>query len=331
MNEPTAPAAEPSAPVDFAAFEASENAKATGGTWPDPAKVTTTADPELDDEPEPAAATPTVAERFGVQAPVAEPVLSKRQQKELARQQEINDAIRARAEAEQRAVTLEARLKALEATPAAEPAAKVEPKPALEPTRPKPLSKDFEDYDQFTEDLAEWKLEQREAKREADAATAREQDAVTARERDFTTRVSTWVERRDAFAATEPRFTTVAVPFLDHVRPGTPIGDVLMESEVGPQLALHLATHPAEVERIVRLAPVSALRALGKLEALFDSPSSTASAGLTAKTVSTAPAPAMTLAARSADPADPAAAALARGDFSAWEAEENRKASAAYR
>jgi hypothetical protein len=39
----------------------------------------------------------------------------------------------------------------------------------------------------------------------------------------------------------------------------------------------------------------------------------------------------MSLSSRSAVPADPAAAAIAAGDFEAWEREENRKAVQAFR
>ena len=39
----------------------------------------------------------------------------------------------------------------------------------------------------------------------------------------------------------------------------------------GPEVAYHLATHPDEAKRIAALAPVAAVRELGKLSAKFDS------------------------------------------------------------
>lgn len=302
------------------------------GEWPEPAKVTTTADeapegePEPEPEPEPAAIT-TAAEPVADKSYTPPSPKSKRTAKD---QEFINERIRTSVREATEALQKElADLKA-KAAPAAEP--KAEPKaPVTDPKDLEPKEADFEDYPSFIRATSRWAV--RQDKREADAAAAeaKKLDEATASEREFTTKVSTWVERRDAFAAATPDFTK-ATAFLDQTKAGTPIGDVILESEVGPQLALYLATHPEEVERITRLAPISALRELGKLEAKFDTPTSaSASAGPAAKTVTTAPAPPTTLSARSADPSDPVAAAVARGDYSAFEAEENRKATAAYR
>jgi hypothetical protein len=334
MSEPDAvpaaePAAQPAAP-DFAAFEASENAKATGGTWPDPAKVTAT---ELDVETEPVetttaepvpatAATTTTDPAYTPPSPT-----SKRSAKDQAF---INERIRqAAADA---ATATEARIRA-EYAAKATPSEPAKPKePTFEPTRPKPTEADFETYGDFTEALADWKLDQREAKREFDTRQAKDRDAATAAERDFETRVSTWVDRREAFFAAHPQRQARVNAFLDNVVAGSPIGDALMDSEHGVALADYLATHPTEAERIARLGPVSAIRELGRLEATISTTTSaSASAGPAAKTVTSAPAPPTTLAARSADPADPVAAAVMRGDYSTFEAEENRRALAAGR
>jgi hypothetical protein len=334
MSEPaTTPAAEPAAQPtapDFAAFEAKENALATGGTWPDPAKVTAT-EPEATTAPvetttaEPVAATPATTTDPAYTPPNPK---SKRTEKDQAF---INERIRqAAADA---ATATEARIRAeyaAKATPAAEPAKPTEP--TFEPTRPKPTEADFETYGDFTEALADWKLDQREAKREFDTRQAKERDAATAAERDFESRVSTWVERREAFFAAHPQRQARVNAFLDTVVSGSPIGDALMDSEHGAALAYYLATHPTEAERIARLGPVSAIRELGRLEATISTTTSaSASAGPAAKTVTSAPAPPTTLAARSADPADPVAAAVMRGDYSTFEAEENRRALAAGR
>jgi hypothetical protein len=311
----------PVTPDAFSAFEASENAKATGEPDPTPAEVPVESE---DDEPEPAPAPVSAA------APTPEKPVSKRQQ-------QINDLIRKQTETDLRNRALEAEmaaLKAAKAEPKAEPAAAVAAEPIVDPKDPEPQEADFEDYRKFVQAVARWEI--RQSKREADAAAdvQRRTEAAAAQRDSLQQRTSSWVERRDAFAAANPDFTTKALPFLDHVTAGTPIGDALLDSDVGPQMALYLATHPDEADRIARLAPISALRALGKLEAQFDSPETTsasASAGPAAKTVTSAPAPPMTLTSRSAIPADPAAAAFAAGDFERWEAEENRKALAAAR
>jgi hypothetical protein len=328
MIDPATPTPDTTAPTAQEAVNAlSPEARASWeltGDWPAPKAVTTTEIADPDDEPDPAAATVTTT----APEPVAQ-VLSKRQQKEHAKQQEINDAIRSRTEAEQRAATLEARIADLERT--APPAAKTEA-PVTDPADPEPQEAAFEDYRAFVKAMSRWEIRQDKRESEAAASTARAAQAEQARTEAFQTQTSTWVHRRDAFAAENPTFAEHAMPFLDQIHAGTPLGDVILDSEVGPQLALYLSEHPDEAERIVRLAPISALRALGKLEAQFDlstdlSTTETALAGSAAKTVTTAPAPATTLAARSADPADPIASAVARGDFSAFERLENQRLS----
>jgi len=308
------------------------------GEWPEPAKVTTTADVD-DDEPEPVPSPAPTPEPVGEptsSAPAeAAALATERRTGKVTRQQQINDLIRKTTESDLRARALEAEIQALKAGKTAPVETKPEPKADdFQPTRPRPTEADFESYADFTEALADWKFDQREAKSAFEADKTRRAQSEATRRQEFQERASTWIERRDTFAAASPDFVTKAMPFLDGVHSGTPIGDVLLESEVGPQMALYLATHPDEADRIARLAPISALRALGKLEAKFDSDittSTSASAGPAANTQTKAPAPPTTLAARSASPADPAAAALARGDYVAWEAEENRKALAANR
>jgi len=303
------------------------------GEWPAPEKVTTTADAD-DDEPEPEPA--PAPEPAGEPAPApaeAAALATERRTGKVSRQQQINDLIRKTTESDLRARALEAEIQALKAGKTApEPVAAAEPEAIVDPTDPEPQEAAFEDYRTFVKALSQWTIRQDRRESEAVSAKKAKADADAKSRTDFNTRVNAWVERREAFAAATPDFMDKAGAFLGQVQSGTPIGDVILESEVGPQIALYLATHPDEADRIARLAPISALRALGRLEAQFDSTTSTsASAGPAAKTVTTAPAPPTTLAARSASPADPAAAALARGDYVAWEAEENRKALAANR
>ncbi len=324
MSEPVVtPAAEPAA--DFAAFEARENAVALGETpaaEPTPEPVT---DPDSDDEPEPEPeAEPAPAKDA---APVvAEPVkISKRQKYINELQAKATAAETARAEADRRAAELEAKLAARTSTP--EPAAKPAVADEFQPTKPKPAEADFDTYADFTEALTDWKLEQREAKAAFDSAKTQREQAATAQAESDRARIGGWVSRRDAFFAKHPSKADTVSAFLATVTSGTPIGDTIIDSEVGGELADYLATHKDEADRIARLSPRSALLALGKLTATFDSPTNaSAPAQPAAKTVTTAPAVPHTLAARSADPADPVKAAVERGDYLAFEAEANRLA-----
>ncbi len=319
MSEPVVtPAADPAA--DFAAFEARENAIAVGETPAPAAEPKPEPTPEPEPEPEPApdkSLTPP------------SPTSRRTERRSQRDQDQINETIRRAVteatEATERRLRAELSAPKTDATPA--PAAKTD---EFQPTRPRPTDAEFETYPEFTVALAEWVADQRDAKREFEAQKTRAAESETAQRTQFHERASTWIQRRDAFAAVTPEFEAKAVPYLDTITANTPIGDVLLESEVGPQMALYLATHPEEAKRIDALPPVSALRALGKLEARFDpdtpTSASATAAGPAAKTVTSAPAPPTTLASRSATPADPAAAALANGDFAAWEEAENRKA-----
>jgi hypothetical protein len=201
---------------------------------------------------------------------------------ERAQTQRERDAIAAEAAA------LRAELVALRAPK--QPAAEA---PAVQATRPKPTEEQvgttYPTYADFVEDLAEWKSEQRDARRQAEAATTQQTRQEQAEQAAFQQRATTWAERREAFAASTPAFVEKAVPFLDHVFPGTPIGDVIMESAVGPQLALYLAENEAEVRRIIALHPLTQLRELGKIEAKLE-PAAPAAAPA-APVVSKAPAP----------------------------------------
>jgi hypothetical protein len=317
MSEPAiTPATD--APPDFAAFEASENRKAMGGE-PEPELVK-----EPEPEPEPEAETPAEEPKAApIEATGKDYTPPNSRSKRTAKDQEfINERIRTSVSEATKQLQAEiAELKA-KVAPAAEP---VTPEPVTDPKDPEPQEANFETYGAFTRELARWAIRQdrREAEAAAAAKAATERDAAA--DADITARMGEWIDRRNDFAAKHPGYYDKAGAYLDTLRAGTLFGDAILESEVGPQMALHLATHPDEVQRISALSLNSAIRALGRIEATYLT-SASASAGPAAKTVTTAPAPPTTLAARSADSADRATAAVLRGDFSAFEAEENRKA-----
>lgn len=327
MSDSTESTIETAAGVDFVAFEARENALATGQDAPQVAEPEPETPPAGDAEPEPdAKAAPIAADGKAYTPPNSR---SKRTAKD---QEFINERIRT---AVQEATD---RLRAELAPKSVEPA-KAEPKA--------PAKFTYESFDEHlaahpTDALAyhEWEIERLEAwtewKRaaaESKAKAEQHETAAKAEEARLASLEASWPTRRDAFAATSPGYDEATRSLLSGLQAGTMIGDALLESEVGPQMALHLATHPDEVARILALPVNSAVRALGKIEAMFESPttSASASAGPAAKKSTTAPAPPTTLAARSASPADRSRDASDRGDYPAFEAEENRKAIAASR
>ena len=253
--------------------------------------------------PEPVAVTP-IPEPEPAKVEPAPPVpVSKRQQ-------QINDLIRERVAAEQRAQELEQRLKALEKP--SEPAA-----PAVDPNDPEPAPDKFDTYEAYVKAQARWEARQERKTWEAERQAVEGRQAIAQK-------ISAFGAKCAEFAETHPDFGAKAQPFLDRVTLGTPIGDVLADSPVGPQLALHLAEHPEEADRIARLHPYTQLRELGKLEQTFASTS--ASAGpAPARVITTAPAPVPTLDQRPAAALDDADDAVATGDFRRFREAANQK------
>jgi hypothetical protein len=45
-----------------------------------------------------------------------------------------------------------------------------------------------------------------------------------------------------------------------------PMQQAIMESDIGPRLAYHLASNPEEAVKIAEMSPMGAIRALGRLE-----------------------------------------------------------------
>jgi hypothetical protein len=123
----------------------------------------------------------------------------------------------------------------------------------------KPTPEEYDSYEEFTEALTEWKLEQREqtrARTEQARAAEQQQKAV----------VASWNERAEAAREAFPDYDEVLEEANDVPIPPA-MQQALLESEHGPELAYKLAQDRAELERIVKLSPVSAARELGRLEA----------------------------------------------------------------
>lgn len=263
------------------------------------------------------------------------------------RQQAINDRIResvdrataterARADAAERKIAeLEAR-----ATGAQPPAPKAE-KPAAQPAAgdKEPSLEDFLDapdpYLALTNALVKFRVQEALGARDKESAAATQQRAEQDAVRQF---VDSYAEKEQAFIATTPDYAdrTLALRQMLDVR--MPLDRAAIDA--GPEMILHLAEHPDDVQRIGRLAQSNlpaALRELGKLEATLTktSPSpaleSPAPAQPQAKQLSDAPAPGTTLGKRAADTVDEADGALKRGDFRAYADAQNRKELAAAR
>ena len=140
---------------------------------------------------------------------------------------------------------------------------KVEP-PAFY-TRPKPTEDEigtkYQTYGEYIEDLTEWKVDEREAKREKDSRAAEDSKS----EREAIAKVQ---ERISLFKTEHQDYDAVVNAAV--IPDGAPAYRALMQhlrySELGPQLAYELGKNQAELTRIVNLPPGFAIAALGRLE-----------------------------------------------------------------
>lgn len=309
------------------------------GSLPSPKVQTPAADPEPAD--------PAIVQFVKTPPP---PGVSKRQH-------ERNELIRAATERDQRIRDLEAQLQGRAtlpagrteppATPPAQPNAQPNAQPpqefdGIDPRDPKPARKEFDpsaekyaqDDDAYAAALTDyqlslWRWEQRREQRISAFRTH-----VSQQQRAHEERWSGWEQRRETFARENPAGRTAIEPILAQLRTGTPLGDLIVDSPVGPQLALHLAEHPADLTRISGLHWRDQVRELGKLEAKLEgsAPAAASAASVSAtpslpqpKLVSSAPEPGTTLGARPAEPGDVAKDAVARKDFRAFNEAETAK------
>ena len=180
-------------------------------------------------------------------------------------QERIDELTRARREAEREAAYWRSR-----ATPekAPEPAAK-------------PDVKNFEDYNEYVEALADWKADQKvsEALKARDTQTAKtaEERALEARERTFAERVT---HAKSQIADFDQVVGAADVNVAQHVT------DAILDSEKGAEMLYHLAKNPQEAERLSRMSVREADREIGRIEASLGKP-----AAPVTKPASNAPAP----------------------------------------
>ena len=147
---------------------------------------------------------------------------------------------------------------------------------------PKPTRADFADDDAYFEALADFKAEQKVQQFSQQTQAERAQEAQA---RQTASQFDLYQERVQQ--ADLPDYAEVVgqsdVPAAPHVL------ESILDSDVGPQLAYHLAKHPDVAERLNAMTPVQAAREIGRLEAAVASPA--AQITPPAKRTTSAPAP----------------------------------------
>jgi hypothetical protein len=143
----------------------------------------------------------------------------------------------------------------------------------------KPTPDKYDNYADFVEALADWKADQK-----VKTAFA-EQGAKSAQQ----TAQDTFSGRVAAFTKTAPDYVDVVgnsdVPVANHV------AEHILDSDVGPQIAYHLAKNPDQAHRLNAMSPTAAAREIGRIEATLAKPQSAGDPPPSAKKLTETPAP----------------------------------------
>jgi hypothetical protein len=132
-------------------------------------------------------------------------------------------------------------------------------------TRPRPtldeIGAKYTDWEAYNEDLQDWKLDERDAKRDHEMQAKSQQQF----QHDVLTKAQA---RIDAFKAEHPDYDDVVSKAMIPAgsQSARAVIDHLNHSELGAALAYELAQHPAELARIAGLPFGFAIAALGRLE-----------------------------------------------------------------
>lgn len=149
---------------------------------------------------------------------------------------------------------------------------------------PKPNATQFTDIDEYSKALEEWSADnalRNQAKKEVEQRAVLQQE-LTAK---------SWQDRQAAIKESIPDYAE-AINSSGIEIPNA-CADVIMESDVGPQILYHLAKNPELANRIKVLSPSKALVEIGKLEARYEKDGELAPSKTATKIaeVSRAPAP----------------------------------------
>lgn len=132
---------------------------------------------------------------------------------------------------------------------------------------PVPKIEDFPNEHEFVAALSAYRADERmvmrQRKSQETATTEAKRDAGTSRQTLFRERALALADR---FPDIEARIFTDANPVSQAM------AEVLQDSERGPEVAYHLATHLEEARRIFAMPPLAAARELGRIEATLTAP-----------------------------------------------------------
>tara|TARA_R100001086_G_scaffold245416_2_gene176301 strand:- start:1170 stop:2288 length:1119 start_codon:yes stop_codon:yes gene_type:complete len=142
----------------------------------------------------------------------------------------------------------------------------VSPDVADPPSAGRPNQDDFETYEQFQEALVDWKVNLRLTERDTVERERIERDQQQRAQEQI---VAAHTARIDTFRSAHDDFDVVIEKGKD--LPMTrPMQDSVLNSDMGPAVMYHLCRFPEECDRIAAMAPMAAIREMGKLEARIE-------------------------------------------------------------
>lgn len=193
-----------------------------------------------------------------IETPVEETAEQKETREKEAKKHELNERMSKMTQDRKDAI---ARAEAAERR-AAELEAKLAP-PAIVESPGKPDPSKFTDAFEYAEALADWKVNDALAKRDADAVAAKD-----AERRNKVT--ETWNKQADTLRTEIPTFDTdLETGEGRDVNLHNAVVEAMIESDNGRRIQHYLVTNKAEAERIAALSIPSAIREIGKLDAKF--------------------------------------------------------------
>ena len=186
----------------------------------------------------------------------------------------------------------------------------------VEAPAPKPVAKDFESYDEYTEALTDWKAKAAVAEalkaRDSETAQSAEQRAQQAKAETFAERMQ---HAKTSIADFDSVVAGADVPVAKHVE------EAILESEKGPELLYHLAKHPELAERLSGMSVREADREIGRIEASLG----TSKPAPVTKPASNAPAPMRPTGRNAATSVTNDPAKMSHEEYRAWRAKQGAR------
>lgn len=130
----------------------------------------------------------------------------------------------------------------------------------------------FDDYGKYLSAVARYEARQEHAalRKQEEEATAktRHETEVADQHRRMVEKQTTLRTMTETAEKKYPDFFDKVFNQSPDVMPITPIiGEAILESDIGQDVAYYLATHTSEAQRLAKLSPTAALREFGKIEA----------------------------------------------------------------